>query len=65
TIQHIPMPGGGPDGTPNLPMDGRVATWAHRAGLALRWEPVPFKRSLQELQRNSSALCVLGVFDIP
>lgn len=65
TVQHIPLPGSGPDGTPNLPMAGRVATWAHRAGLPLRWEPVPFKRSLQELQRNQSPLCVLGLFNTP
>ena len=65
TVQHIPMPGAGPDGTPPLPMAGRAAIWAHRAGLALRWEAVPFKRSLQDLQRNQQPLCVLGVFDTP
>lgn len=65
TIQHIPLAGSGPDGTPALPMAGRTAIWAHRAGLALRWEPVPFKRSLQDLQRNAQPLCVLGMFDTP
>lgn len=64
-IHHVPLAGGGPDGTPNLPMAGRTAVWASRAGLALRWEPVPFKRSLQELQRNRQPMCVLGVFDTP
>lgn len=63
TVQHIPLPGGGPDGTPALPMAGRTTVWVHRAGLALRWEAVPFKRSLQELERNQRPLCVLGVFD--
>lgn len=65
TVHHVPVAGGGPDGTPDLPMAGRVAVWAHRAGLALRWEAVPFKRSLQDLQRNQQPMCVLGVFDTP
>lgn len=65
TVHHVPVPGSGPDGTPDLPMAGRVAAWAQRAGLRLRWEPVPFKRSLQDLQRNQQPLCVLGVFDTP
>ncbi|RTL43863.1 MAG: transporter substrate-binding domain-containing protein [Burkholderiales bacterium] len=65
TVQHIPMPGTEADGSPKLPMAGRVAGWARRAGLALRWEAVPFKRSLQDLQRNAAPLCVLGVFDTP
>jgi polar amino acid transport system substrate-binding protein len=64
-IHHVPLPGGGPDGVPNLPTAGRTATWAHQAGLPLRWEAVPFKRSLQELQRNGEPFCVLGVFDTP
>lgn len=64
-IEHIPLPGTGPDVTPPLPMAGRTAVWAHRAGLALRWEAVPFKRSLQDLLRNQRPLCVLGVFDTP
>lgn len=64
-VEHIPLPGAGPDVTPPLPMAGRTAVWAHRAGLALRWEAVPFKRSLQDLQRNERPLCVLGVFDTP
>lgn len=64
-VHHIPLPGSGPDGAPALPMAGRVATWAHRAGLALRWEAVPLKRSLQALQRNTEPLCVLGMFDTP
>lgn len=64
-VHHIPGAGPGPDGTPHLPIAGRVATWAHRAGLPLRWEAVPFKRSLQALQRNQQPLCVLGVFDTP
>ncbi len=65
TVQHVPLPGSGPDGTPDLPMAGRTTLWAHRAGLSLRWEAVPFKRSLQELERNQQPLCVLGVFDTP
>jgi polar amino acid transport system substrate-binding protein len=65
SVHHIPMPGADPDGTPSLPMANRVATWARRAGLEVRWEPVPFKRSLQALQQNQSPLCVLGLFDTP
>lgn len=65
TVQHIPLPGGGPDGTPDLTMAGRTTVWAHRAGLALRWEAVPIKRSLQALERNQQPLCVLGLFDTP
>lgn len=62
-VHHVPLEGTGPDGVPKLPMAGRTAIWAHRAGLALRWQAVPFKRSLQELQRNREAFCVLGAFD--
>ncbi len=62
-VHHIPLEGAGPDGVPRLPMAGRTAIWAHRAGLALRWQAVPFKRSLQELQRNREPFCVLGLFD--
>ena len=65
TVQHIPLPGTGAGGMPDLPMADRVATWVRRGGLAIRWEPVPFKRSLQDLQRNQAPLCVLGVFDTP
>lgn len=64
-IHHIPLPGVGPDGAPNLPIAGRTALWAQQAGLALRWEAVPFKRSLQALQRNREPFCVLGLFDTP
>jgi polar amino acid transport system substrate-binding protein len=64
-VHHVPLAGTGPDGTPAMPMAGRVTTWAHRAGLPLRWEAVPLKRSLQALQRNAEPLCVLGVFDTP
>lgn len=65
TVQHVPLSGAGPDGTPPLPMAGRTALWAHKAGLTLHWEAVPFKRSLQDLQRNQQPMCVLGVFDTP
>lgn len=65
TVQHIPMPRAARGAVPELPMAARVATWAQRAGLPLRWEPVPFKRSLQELQRNQQPICVLGVFETP
>lgn len=65
TVQHVPIPGTAPGALPDLPMAARAATWAQRAGLALRWEPVPFKRSLQDLQRNQQPVCVLGVFDTP
>lgn len=65
TVQHVPLPGSGPDGTPDLPMAGRTTVWAHRAGLSLRWEAVPLKRSLQALESNQQPLCVLGVFDTP
>jgi len=64
-VQHIPLPGSGPDGTPPLPMAGRTTVWAQRAGLALTWEAVPLKRSLQELARNERPFCVLGLFDTP
>lgn len=64
-VHHIPQTEVTAAGTPNLPMGERTARWAAQAGLELRWVPVPFKRSLEELRRNGEAFCVLGVFDLP
>lgn len=64
-VHHIPQAGLTAAGVPDLPMGERTARWAAQAGLTLQWQPVPFRRSLEELRRNGAAFCVLGVFDVP
>jgi len=64
-IHHIPQAELTAAGIPDLPMGERTARWAAQAGLEVRWVPVPFKRSLEELRRNDQAFCLLGVFDLP
>ncbi|MBH9577931.1 substrate-binding periplasmic protein [Inhella proteolytica] len=59
----------GADGQPQThPVTGlqeRMQKVFDTAGLAVRFEPVPLRRSLQALSRNDEALCVLGVFRTP
>lgn len=50
------------DGRPGGPLVERLQQVAQLAGLQLRWEVVPLKRSLMELQRNELPICALGVF---
>lgn len=64
-VHHIPQSPLTAAGVPDLAMGERAARWAAQAGLTLRWEAVPFKRSLEELRRNREAFCLLGVFDVP
>lgn len=64
-VHHIPQAALTADGRPRHAMAERTARWAAAAGLPLRWEAVPFKRSLEELRRNAAPFCVLGVFDLP
>jgi uncharacterized protein (TIGR02285 family) len=53
------------EGVPRVPMAERVGRWMVDAGLRVRWEPVPLKRSLFELQANTEPVCVLGAFRTP
>jgi hypothetical protein len=64
-VHHIPQVELTPEGRPRHEMAERTARWAAQAGLPLRWTAVPFKRSLEELRRNATPFCVLGVFDLP
>lgn len=65
-IHHILPPAElTPDGVPDLDFSRRTAQWATQAGLELRWVSVPIKRSIEELRRNHTAFCVLGLFDLP
>ena len=64
-IHHIPQASLTAAGVPDLPMGANASRWAAQAGFTVRWQAVPFKRSLEELRRNTEPLCVLGVFDVP
>ncbi len=59
----------GPDGRPQShPVTGlqeRMHKVFEAAGLRVRFEPVPLRRSLEALRRNDEAFCVLGVFRTP
>lgn len=64
-IQHIPQTNLTATGVPDLTMGANAGRWAAQAGFTVRWQAVPFKRSLEELRRNAEPFCVLGVFDVP
>jgi len=59
----------GADGRPQAhPVTGlqeRMQKVFDAAGLSVRFEPVPLRRSLEALRRNDEAFCVLGVFRTP
>lgn len=61
-MEQLPMSGTGPDGQPRGQLVDYLQRLAAAGGLQLRWEPVPLKRSLLELQQNLRAQCVLGLF---
>ncbi len=64
-IQYLPGVPLTAEGVPQVPMAERVARWLADAGLRARWEPVPLKRGLHELQTLGEPLCVLGAFRTP
>jgi uncharacterized protein (TIGR02285 family) len=64
-VHYLPGIDVSSDGVPRVPMAERVARWLSEAGLRDRWEPVPLKRSLYELQVNAEPVCVLGAFRTP
>lgn len=64
-VQYLPGIELSAEGVPRVPMAERVERWLADAGLRARWEPVPLKRSLFELQANTEPVCVLGAFRTP
>ncbi|WP_374662748.1 substrate-binding periplasmic protein [Inhella sp.] len=61
-MEQQPVSGVGADGQPTGEMVQRMRRAAQQAGVPLRWQLTPLKRSVQDLRDNRDAFCVLGLF---
>lgn len=61
-MDQPPSSGPDADGKPAGELVERMRLVEQRAGLALRWQLTPLKRSLHDLRANREPFCVLGLF---
>lgn len=61
-MEQMPTSGADADGRPQGELVERMRRVEQLAGLNLRWQLTPLKRSLQDLRDNREALCALGLY---